>query len=53
MKRTGLPVKKREWRELMSVLYIFFAILGLGFLVFIHELGHYWVARRKGMRVEA
>ncbi|OGN56090.1 MAG: hypothetical protein A3D96_00095 [Chlamydiae bacterium RIFCSPHIGHO2_12_FULL_44_59] len=37
----------------MSVLYIFFAILGLGFLVFIHELGHYWVARRKGMRVEA
>jgi regulator of sigma E protease len=33
--------------------YILLAILGLGFLVFIHELGHYFVARRKGMRVEA
>lgn len=37
----------------LSLLYILFAILGLGFLVFIHELGHYWVARRQGMRVEA
>lgn len=37
----------------LSLLYIVFAILGLGFLVFIHELGHYWVARRQGMRVEA
>ncbi len=37
----------------MSLLYIFLAILGLGFLVFIHELGHYIVARRKKMRVEA
>lgn len=38
---------------LESLLYIVLAILGLGFLVFIHELGHYIVARRKGMRVEA
>lgn len=37
----------------MSLFYILLAILGLGFLVFIHELGHYWVARRKGMRIEA
>lgn len=36
-----------------SIFYIFLAILGLGFLVFIHELGHYWIARREGMRVEA
>ncbi len=36
-----------------SILYAVFAVLGLGFLVFIHELGHYWVARRQGMRVEA
>ncbi len=36
-----------------SILYAILAILGLGFLVFIHELGHFWVARRKGMRVEA
>ncbi len=27
-------------------------ILVLGFLVFIHELGHYWVARRNGIVVE-
>lgn len=36
-----------------SIFYGLLAILGLGFLVFIHELGHYWVARREGMRVEA
>ncbi|MBX7066172.1 MAG: site-2 protease family protein [Parachlamydiales bacterium] len=36
-----------------SLFYIFLAILGLGFLVFIHEMGHYIIARRKGMRVEA
>ncbi len=36
-----------------SFFHILFAILGLGFLVFIHELGHYIVARRKGMKVEA
>lgn len=35
-----------------SVLYIILAILGLSFLIFIHELGHYWMARRVGMRVE-
>lgn len=33
--------------------YAILAILGLGFLVFIHELGHYFIARRRGMRVEA
>ncbi|MEL7432063.1 MAG: RIP metalloprotease RseP [Chlamydiota bacterium] len=37
----------------MFILYALLAILGLGFLVFIHELGHYIVARRVGMRVEA
>ena len=36
-----------------NLLYAVLAILGLGFLVFIHELGHYLVARRRGMRVEA
>ncbi|HSX26820.1 MAG TPA: site-2 protease family protein [Chlamydiales bacterium] len=36
----------------VSLIYALFAILGLGFLVFIHELGHYWIARRQGMRVE-
>lgn len=37
---------------LMSIFYLALAILGLGFLIFIHELGHYFVARRVGMTVE-
>jgi regulator of sigma E protease len=35
-----------------SVIHLVFALIALGFLVFIHELGHYIVARRVGMRVE-
>ncbi|PIS02500.1 MAG: RIP metalloprotease RseP [Chlamydiae bacterium CG10_big_fil_rev_8_21_14_0_10_42_34] len=38
---------------MINLIYVLLAIVGLGFLVFIHELGHYWVARRRGMRVEA
>ena len=30
----------------------FLPIFGLSFLIFIHELGHYFMARRLGMRVE-
>jgi regulator of sigma E protease len=37
---------------LMSIFYLILAILGLGFLIFIHELGHYFVARHVGMTVE-
>ena len=37
---------------ILSILYILFAILALSFLIFIHELGHYFMARRVGMRVE-
>lgn len=33
--------------------HILLAILGLGFLIFIHELGHYFMARAVGMRVLA
>lgn len=36
----------------MQILSIFLGILALGFLVFIHELGHYIVAKRQKMRVE-
>jgi regulator of sigma E protease len=36
----------------MSIFYLILAILGLGFLIFIHELGHYLMARRVGMTVE-
>lgn len=35
-----------------SVIYIILALLGLTFLVFIHELGHYIVAKRQGMKIE-
>lgn len=37
---------------IISFMYVILAILGLSFLIFIHELGHYFVARRVGMRVE-
>jgi regulator of sigma E protease len=37
---------------IVDFVYIFLAILALSFLIFIHELGHYWMARRVGMRVE-
>ncbi len=36
----------------VNIFYIVLAVLGLSFLIFIHELGHYFVARRVGMRVE-
>jgi regulator of sigma E protease len=35
-----------------SLLYILLALLGLTFLVFIHELGHYILAKRQGMKIE-
>lgn len=37
---------------MVSALYIIFAILALSLLIFIHELGHYFMARKVGMRVE-
>lgn len=37
---------------IFSILYIILAILALSFLIFIHELGHYFMARRVGMKVE-
>ncbi len=36
----------------ISIFYLALALLGLGFLIFIHELGHYLVARHVGMTVE-
>ena len=38
---------------MISLAYIILAFIGLGVLVFIHELGHYFMARRVGMKVEA
>lgn len=37
---------------MISLLYIIFAIFGLSILIFFHELGHYIMARRVGMKVE-
>ncbi len=37
----------------VNIFYILLAAFGLGILIFIHELGHYFMARRVGMRVEA
>lgn len=36
-----------------QIFYVILAALGLGLIVFIHELAHYWMALRVGMRVEA
>lgn len=40
----------------MEVVYfvfrLIFSLLGLGFLVLIHELGHYFMAKRVGMKVD-
>lgn len=38
---------------IQNIFYLVLALMGLGFLVFIHELGHYIMARRVGMTVEA
>ena len=35
-----------------SLFYLVLSLLGLGILIFFHELGHYIVARRVGMTVE-
>ncbi len=35
-----------------NILYIILAIIGLSFLVFIHELGHYFMAKRAKMKIE-
>ena len=35
-----------------AVIFVFISILSLGFLIFIHELGHFLAAKRCGIRVE-
>lgn len=37
---------------IISVMYILLTAIGLGFLIFIHELGHYYMGRRVGMKIE-
>jgi len=38
---------------MINILYFILAAFGLGFLIFIHELGHYFMALHVGMKVEA
>ena len=38
---------------MLSIIYLALAAFGLGILIFIHELGHYFMARKVGMKVEA
>ena len=40
--------------QILNVIYVVVAmVLLFGAAVFVHEFGHYWVARRRGMKVEA
>ncbi|RME02701.1 MAG: RIP metalloprotease RseP [Planctomycetota bacterium] len=36
----------------MTILYILQVVFGIGILIFVHELGHFLVAKRCGVRVE-
>ncbi len=47
-----LEKKPKACDMIISIFYIILALLGITFLVFIHELGHYFVAKKVGMRVE-
>lgn len=38
---------------MIQIAYLLLAALGLGFLIFIHELAHYLMAKHVGMKVEA
>src|SRR5690348_8480195 len=39
--------------NILNVIYVIFAVLVLfGAAIFLHELGHFWVARKLGMKVE-
>jgi regulator of sigma E protease len=37
---------------IQNIIYIVLALMGLGLLVFIHELAHYFMAKKVGMRIE-
>lgn len=37
---------------IISFIYTILALFGLGFLIFIHELGHYFMAQREKMKIE-
>ena len=57
--RSSRPTAGRARRSgrrhdvIVSVLYSLLPILGIGFVIFFHELGHFMAARAMGVRVEA
>jgi len=38
--------------NILSLLYLALSLFGLGFLIFIHEYGHYYIGKKMGMKVE-
>ena len=38
--------------ELTTIVNLVYAIFGIGIIIFIHELGHFLLAKRVGVRVE-
>ena len=36
----------------MDIVNVFLSILGIGFLIFAHELGHFLAAKKVGIRVD-
>src|SRR5579864_8366236 len=40
--------------QILNWVYVIVAVVALfGAAIFVHEFGHYWVARKRGMKVEA
>ena len=40
--------------QILNAVYVIAAVILLfGAAVFVHEFGHYWMARRRGLKVEA
>ena len=37
---------------IQNIIYIILAILGISFIIFIHELGHFIAAKKSGMKIE-
>ena len=48
----GLHVIALAWTDLAWIVYVLEVILGLGFVIFVHELGHFLVAKLCGVKCE-
>jgi regulator of sigma E protease len=55
MQEPGLPVPGEQGKQMqfLSWLYVIAAVVLLfGASVFVHEFGHFWAARRRGLKIE-